>query len=356
MRIGEYIRSTTLATIGFAGIGLALPSCSNDNTAVTNAATSVAKDTKVEKFQEPLDYENLRASKRVFFARAGLSESLLDDFYNRGHGLVDQKNELKESRDITALRYASVRSLAGQPHGGILEALEDSVNKGILDALLEKSSITKERHKFLSDRLSSYLSDDPISEHYLLQLSEEKEIIEHMFEEGLIDQSIKDYFNSEAWFRQFEKPYELKLMAKMIKYEIEKDKLDSSLVNILFTSKDYDLTQRVLGLYIAGEIKKEELVALVGKINKVFANAILDYQYENIFDARARFESRHVLPLVIEHHKNSRRSQPHILAEVERRNQKILTTGRGYSGDHVKRSFADLGVDYYHLLKLKPKP
>jgi hypothetical protein len=270
-------------------------------------------------------------------------------------------NDGGKSKDVMAnidFVYSSVsgKNLDGPTSVGAINALEKAEQKGVLDRMHEKGLITPERHKFLSDRLGSYLWNDPIRDQYLLNLQEEKELIEKLVTGKIIDQETQAYFNSEEWFKQFEWFY-LENMFKVLTYGVENEKLDTELVRMLVKSKNYQLASRIAQLHISGELSREETTGLIEKLNTKFANAVLDYPFMSMSFAEYGFEAREVLPLLFVRHAASLKTSPDKLLAARSRNDELLT-GRHILGgwmDGIRDSFSDLGIDYYDVLGLNEK-
>ena len=311
------------------------------------------------RFKEPVPYETLRASQLPVFEKGRLpGEELLASAHERGRMLVDIGGDFKGIVANTNFIFDSIgKGLDGPIWVGAQRAMFNAEEKGILDSMLEKELITAERHKFISDRLASYLWNNPIGHQYLLSLSKEKELIWELAYDGIIDEDTKEYFNSEEWFKQFEWIRHVESMFKVLTYGVKNEKLDSELVKMLVKSKNYELANRIAQLYIAGELSREETTGLIEKLNIKFANAILDFPWECKSFAEYKFDAKETLPLLLHHHTAERKTDLAKLAAAWARNNKLLKEGHILGGwmDDIKDSFSDLGIDYYNVLGLNKK-
>lgn len=324
---------------------------------ITASGCSVSSDKTHEgRFKDPVPYETLRESQLPIFASGGLEgEVLLARAHERGRFLVDLGEPFQA---IVANGKFIFDSLKGKNLDGPIwvrttNALEEAEKKGVLDRMHEKGLITPERHKFLSDRLASYLREDPIRDQYLLNLRKEKELIENLVTGKIIDQDTQEYFNSEEWFKQFEW-FDVENMFKVLTYGVENGKLDNELVTMFAKSKNYDLASRIAQLYIAGELTREETAGLIGKLNTKFANAVIDYSWESKSFVEYGFDASEVIPLLLRHHAEAGKTDTEKLITAFARNEKLLTKGHilGRWMDDVKKTFLDLGLDYYDVLNL----
>lgn len=319
-----------------------------------------AEDPYKGRFKDPVSYETLRKSQLPIFASGGLEgEVLLKRAYERGRFLVDLGGPFKGIIANGEFIFDSIRgkNLDGPTWVRTTNAMEEAEEKGVLDRMYEKGSITLERHKFLSDRLASYLWNDPIQDNYLLNLQKEKELIEKLVTGKIIDQDTQEYFNSEEWFKQFEWICHVESMFKVLTYGVENGKLDNELVATFAKSKNYDSASRIAQLYMASELTREETTGLVEKLNKKFANAVIDYPFESKSFVEYRFDASEVIPLLIHHHAEKGKTDTGKLIAAFARNEALLTKGHilgGWMSD-VKETFSDLGLNYYDVLGLNKK-